>query len=101
MRERLLTKDYRPRGQEQRKVKSARYCGSERLLTLQIGGLAPNTRQLPETAHILRTTAAENTLTLGIAKCHKANNGTHLRCSAGSEKVRQWMGVRGVCSGPG
>ena len=83
------------------KVKSASNCGSERLNTLQIGPRAPNTRQLPETAHILRTTAAENALTLGIGKCHNANNGTHLRSSAGSDKVRQWMGVRGECSGPG
>ena len=55
------------------------------MATLPVGGHARKHRQLPGTTHILRTTAAENPLTLGAAGCHNASTG---RTSVVSQRQR-------------
>ena len=76
-------------------------CGTDRSATLPVGWDAHNTRQLPETTPILRTTSAENPLTLGARQCHNANTGRTSANSAASVGVHQWVGVSGVCLGAG
>jgi excisionase family DNA binding protein len=81
--------------------RNASNCGTERIATQPVGWCAHNTRQLPGTTPILRTTAAENRLTLGARQCHNANTGRTSANSAASVGVHRWVGVSGVCLGAG